>query len=444
MASDRELRSWVSDRLHELVGFSDRTTADFILAQAKKVKGSAPALGRHLSAAGLPDNAAVAAFCGELLSRLPSSSGAGGGGSAAARQAAAEARSLVKRSRGYGLLEDEEDDAEEERRRQLKQQQQQQEQQQQQQQQADAAASGRPQRPTDEGSKPRGEKHLRRSKAAVDDGDRDGGGGDGGPRGGDDPTVVRSSKRSKRRWEEDEEGGGAGGGRDEGEGAVAARREAELEADQREREEFEARLRERDEAKTKKLADEEPRESKKDRERRRAAGLAEEDRAALVPMLRDVSRQEYLAKREADKLAALEDEIRDEEFLFAGKEHLLTERERADIAYKRRVLELARERKRQLDSLDQERYQLPQSYDAADAKDSRLAVAKARYVEPKGDEADAALPNAEQERWEREQLARTKYRGGVASVQAAAAAEDAAKYELLFEDQIEYVKGDEG
>lgn len=45
-----------------------------------------------------------------------------------------------------------------------------------------------------------------------------------------------------------------------------------------------------------------------------------------------------------------------------GKEHLLTERERADIAYKRRVLELARERKRQLDSLDQERYQLPQSY----------------------------------------------------------------------------------
>jgi hypothetical protein len=67
-------------------------------------------------------------------------------------------------------------------------------------------------------------------------------------------------------------------------------------------------------------------------------------------------------------------------------------------------------------------------------------VAKARYVEPKGDEADAALPNAEQERWEREQLARTKYRGGVASVQAAAAAEDAAKYELLFEDQIEYVK----
>lgn len=77
-------------------------------------------------------------------------------------------------------------------------------------------------------------------------------------------------------------------------------------------------LRERDEAKTKNLADEEPRESRRDRERRAAAGLAAPDRAALVPVLRDVSRQEYLARREADKLAALEDEIRDEEFLFAG------------------------------------------------------------------------------------------------------------------------------
>ncbi len=133
-----------------------------------------------------------------------------------------------------------------------------------------------------------------------------------------------------------------------------------------------------------------------------------------MPLLRDVSRQEYLARREADKLAALEDELRDEEFLFAGegwgarliqlevtdadggawgegtlrlqvcsddvqslstsqppihpppphpgKEHLLSDKERADIAYKRRVLELAKERKAQLESLDQERYTMPASY----------------------------------------------------------------------------------
>jgi hypothetical protein len=45
-----------------------------------------------------------------------------------------------------------------------------------------------------------------------------------------------------------------------------------------------------------------------------------------------------------------------------GKEHLLTERERADLAYKRRVLELAKERKRQLEAMDTERYAMPASY----------------------------------------------------------------------------------
>lgn len=85
--------------------------------------------------------------------------------------------------------------------------------------------------------------------------------------------------------------------------------------------------------------------------------------------------------------------------------------------------------------------------DAPDAKESRLAVAKARYAELKeGAEGGAdgggaqAGPLPEQERWEREQLARTRLGVGVASAQADAAAADAAKYELLFEDQIEYVK----
>lgn len=43
----------------------------------------------------------------------------------------------------------------------------------------------------------------------------------------------------------------------------------------------------------------------------------EEEKDALVPMLRDVSRQEYLKKREEQKLQELEDALKDEEFLFA-------------------------------------------------------------------------------------------------------------------------------
>ncbi|GBF92309.1 pre-mRNA-splicing factor ATP-dependent RNA helicase [Raphidocelis subcapitata] len=429
MASDRELRAWVSDRLHDVAGFSDRTTADFILATARKAKAGPAALARALSAAGLPDTPPVAAFAAELLSRLPSSSGAGG----AARAAAAEARALAKRNRGYGLIEDEEEAAEEEERR--RQQQQRQEEQQRTTAEADAARAAAAAEAAASGARARADKHLRRSKA-VEGGEEE------------DDTVVRGAKRSKRQWEEEEEGEDGGGRRGGGgapgdEAAVAAaRREAELEADQREREEFEARLRERDDSKTKKLAEEEPRESRRDRERRAAAALGAPDRAALVPLLRDVSRQEYLARREADKLAALEDEIRDEEFLFAGKEHLLTDRERADLAYKRRVLELAKERKAQLESVDAERYVMPTSYGGGFwGGESRLAAAKARYQEPKGDDAAAAAgPMAEQDRWEAEQLGRTRLGVGVASARAEAAAEEAAKYELLFEDQIEFVK----
>jgi pre-mRNA-splicing factor ATP-dependent RNA helicase DHX16 len=361
MASDRELRAWVGDRLHDVAGFSDRTTADFIVATAKKAKAGPAALARSLAAAGLPDTPAVAAFCGELLSRLPSSSGGGGSRHAAV---AAQARALIKKGRTLGLLEDEEDDAREAEAARAR---------------SEAAAAEADGRERERGGKGRGErekgrerqeKHLRKSKAAAAGDDED------------DPTVVRRGRGSKRRWEEDEDGGGGARGREDEEAVAAARREAELEADQREKEEFEqrwvgpgvgaclqpartarpggggsarrcglwgsprgdgrsrrgapllhppaprtplspfphlpARLRERDEAKTKKVAEEEPRESKKDRERRAAAALGAEDRAAMIPLLRDVSRQEYLAKREADKLAALEDEIRDEEFLFAG------------------------------------------------------------------------------------------------------------------------------
>lgn len=43
----------------------------------------------------------------------------------------------------------------------------------------------------------------------------------------------------------------------------------------------------------------------------------EEQKQSMVPELRDVSRQMYLEKREAQKLVELEQELRDEEMLFA-------------------------------------------------------------------------------------------------------------------------------
>lgn len=60
-----------------------------------------------------------------------------------------------------------------------------------------------------------------------------------------------------------------------------------------------------------------------------------------VPELRKKSRREYLAKREREKLEDLEAELADEEFLFGDVE--LSQHERRELKYKRRVRDLARE-----------------------------------------------------------------------------------------------------
>jgi hypothetical protein len=77
--------------------------------------------------------------------------------------------------------------------------------------------------------------------------------------------------------------------------------------------------------------------------------------------------------------------------------------------------------------------------DAPESRESRLKVALQRYqAEPSN--AAEATPAAEQERWEAEQAKRTRLGGGNREVLAEAAAAEAAKYEMLFDDSIEYVK----
>lgn len=63
-----------------------------------------------------------------------------------------------------------------------------------------------------------------------------------------------------------------------------------------------------------------------------------------LPELRKQSRREYLSKREQEKLEDLEAEIVDEEYLFSSDR--LTERERKDLEYKKKVRDLAQEYKK--------------------------------------------------------------------------------------------------
>ena len=100
---------------------------------------------------------------------------------------------------------------------------------------------------------------------------------------------------------------------------------------------------------------------KKIDEKTRQRQLLANDREArknLMPSLRDRSRFEYLKKREEEKLALLEQEIKDEEELFRNES--LTRKEVEALEKKRTLLKLAKERLSIDTSYDG--YMMPEDY----------------------------------------------------------------------------------
>ena len=67
-------------------------------------------------------------------------------------------------------------------------------------------------------------------------------------------------------------------------------------------------------------------------------------RKQQIEVLRDISRREYLKKREEDKLIELQQDIEDEKYLFGGEE--LTKDEREELKTKEELLKLANEYKK--------------------------------------------------------------------------------------------------
>lgn len=128
--------------------------------------------------------------------------------------------------------------------------------------------------------------------------------------------------------------------------------EEERERDQAEKAEFEKRLRDKDDAKTRKVgaSADEGLTFKKQGEKSDNMKTNDEIEQELLPDLRVVSRQKYLEKREDKKMKEIEDEILDEEFLFQGV--TVTEKERKDLEYKKKVFELAKQRVRVVEDKD--------------------------------------------------------------------------------------------
>lgn len=139
------------------------------------------------------------------------------------------------------------------------------------------------------------------------------------------------------------------------------RRERQRLADLEERDAFAERVKQRDKEKTKRVV--EDRSSKANgvaaeaAERRRLAddGVARE---RAMPSLREHSRQEYLSKRELQRIELLRREIADDESLFHGMK--VSKREQRELERKKELLRLVEERLKINDKW--EGYQLPEDY----------------------------------------------------------------------------------
>lgn len=175
--------------------------------------------------------------------------------------------------------------------------------------------------------------------------------------------------------------------------------------DRKEAEAFAKRLRERDDGRTKKVVEDRSKGGKAQDERRR---LAEDEaaRRAAMPDLRERSRQDYLKKREAERLALLRKQVSEETAeLRSGVR--LSDREKAEFAKNREILRLAEERLRIDDHRDG--YYMPEDYitekGKIDKKKKEDALYK-RYVEK--DEYGQEKFVTEHEEWEREQAQKAK------------------------------------
>jgi len=185
------------------------------------------------------------------------------------------------------------------------------------------------------------------------------------------------------------------------------RKEREMERDLAERDEFSRRLNLKDSEKTKKLVEDRS-STKEGKEVARRRALAEDAaaRQAAMPDLRERSRQEYLKKRETERLALLRKQVAEETTELRSNPDL-TRREKDEFAKNREVLSIAEERLRIDDHRDG--YVMPEDYITEKGKIDRKKKEEAlykRYVDK--DEHGQERYVTEQEEWEREQTAKAK------------------------------------
>lgn len=376
MGSDGNLKTWVSDQLMSIMGFSQPTVVQYMIGLSKKANSPADVVGK-LVEYGLPSSSDTHTFAEELFSRVPRQAS----GVNLYQKQEREAAMLARKQMTYEILDadDEEDDdvgGNVENRSSI------------------AAAPETRKADTNR-------KRFRKKNESHDDED-------------DEVIEQGEAKRQvKRQTSEDEDDG--------------SESEEERLRDQRGREQLEQNLRERDAAGTRKLT--EPKLTRREEEEaRRRSNAMEQDE---VGDLRKVSRQEYLKKREQKKLDELRDDIEDEQYLFEGVK--LTEAEYRELRYKKEIYDIVKKRSEEVD--DTSEYRMPEAYDQEGVvnQEKRFSVAVQRYRDIGA--GDKMNPFAEQEAWEEHQIGKATLKYG--SKNKKQISDD---YQFVFEDQIDFIK----
>ncbi|KAK2774262.1 hypothetical protein FQN53_003700 [Emmonsiellopsis sp. PD_33] len=427
-----DIRTYISDSLLRLTGASDATVIDYILATTGSAK-SAGSLQEKLAPFLEGDEGEIRSFCSELWRRAGVDGRGGGGGAGVENGGTKKKATDGAQKKRYRLVEMEEDidardggddglgpanvEREKVRRKSRRE---------------NGESSSRSASRWEEGREERGDERRKREREG--DHEREG-------RHRSKKLRRKDERDFEDRWGDEEipeeeyyeeEAAGDNGRRRSRSRSPSedidpeTRAELDRQKDLKERDEFAKRLAKKDDSKAKKIV--EDRSSTRDSEVARRRALAEDAaaRSAAMPDLRLRSRQEYLKKRETERLALLRKQVAEEAAELRENPNL-TRREKEEFAKNREVLRLAEERLRIDDYRDG--YALPEDYITEKGKIDRKRKEEAlykRYVDR--DEHGQEQFVTEHEEWEKEQTAKAKAQINKAEFV------DEGDYEYVFDD----------
>lgn len=414
-AISKEVTNWCSDALHDLLGFADASLASYLTSIARQ-SHSPDALLNVLVEGGCTAAADKQhTFAISLLQRVN-----GSNGPSAAPKRATNA-DWVKAASKYEMLDDEVEPVDQKTDKKKKERK------------KEGDMSSKAEKT--EKSEPR----KRQYRGANDDSESE----DDASRGRLDGSTYEAEtteKRRERRKQRRSDRGRPEHERDDKVGgeertALTAEERAELdrEKDIQERDEMVKRMMDRDHGKTKLKfrTDEQDGEHHKrlDTEERLLKGETVIDvstgASLSLERLREQSRRAYLKKREERELTLLKQSLEDEEELFKGAK--LSEAEKKRIELSKQILAAVDERATKEDKHDGF-YHMPNEVDEKASKaDKDKALLTSRYVEPKREKTEGEL-------WEDSQT--HKATAFASRKKKATKADD---YDLVFEDQIDFV-----